>query len=64
MEGLHIPRLEPVLFDLIIIYMNLYRLKSDSNQTKPDQIRLKSDQTSRKLEESHFVNQYLFAEIQ
>ena len=26
MEGLHIPRLEPVLFDLIIIYMNFHRL--------------------------------------
>ena len=26
MEGIHIPRLEPVLFDLIIIYMNFHRL--------------------------------------
>ena len=26
MEGIHIPRLEPVLFDLIIMYMNFHRL--------------------------------------
>ena len=26
MEGIHIPQLEPVLFDLIIIYMNFHRL--------------------------------------